>query len=57
MKTIKNLLILATFLLGGLSLRAQTPKPMFSIVETMKTLPGQRDEYVKTAREVWKKLH
>ena len=57
MKTIKNLLILATFLLGGLSLRAQTPKPMFSIVETMKTLPGQSDEYVKTEREVWKKLH
>ncbi|WP_373515665.1 hypothetical protein [Persicitalea sp.] len=57
MKTIKNLLILATFFVGGLSLQAQTPAPVFTIVETMKTLPGQSEAYVKTEREVWKKLH
>lgn len=57
MKTIKSLLIVAPFLLGSLSLQAQTPQPVFGLVETMKTMPGQSEAYVKTEREVWKKLH
>ena len=56
MKT-SQLLMLVALLLGNFSLQAQTPRPIFSIVETMKTLPGKSDEYVKTEREVWKKLH
>ncbi len=57
MKTFKTLLLLTTCLLGSLSLLAQTPEPTFFIVETMKTMPGKDADYVKTEREVWKKLH
>lgn len=57
MKKFKTLLLLAASLLGSLSLLAQTPEPTFFIVETMKTMPGKDADYVKTEREVWKKLH
>jgi L-rhamnose mutarotase len=56
MKT-STLFFVIALLLGSVSLQAQTPPPVFCIVETMKTLPGKSDEYVKAEREVWKKLH
>lgn len=56
MKT-SNLFFVIALLLGSLAVQAQTPPPMFCIVETMKTLPGKSAEYVKAEREIWKKLH
>ena len=57
MKTLKNLFLFATVLFSSLSLKAQTQEPQFFIVETMKTMPGKSAEYVKTEREIFKKLH
>ena len=57
MKTCKNLALLTAFFFGSLALHAQTQEPTFFIVETMKTMPGKAADYVKTEREVWKKLH
>ncbi len=57
MKTIKNLFLMAAVIFNGLSLKAQTQEPQFFIVETMKTMPGKSADYLKTEREVFKKLH
>ncbi|GAB2595261.1 hypothetical protein [Spirosoma areae] len=56
MKTCYLFFVIA-LLLSSLSLQAQTPRPIFGIEETMKTLPGKRDEYMKAERGVFKKLH
>ena len=58
MKTLlASIALLSVLLPGSASLQAQTPPPLFCIVETMKTLPGKSTDYVKAEREVWKKLH